>query len=258
MPAELVFASGGARRATAQVRRALTNGEVEALDERRVQVLGILRRQQRVLQPPRGTDLHAPLDADDPIVPTSLDLLTVDASGTSEAQDRRAVVGEAVGRDQRDSDEASAEDNAVESRRGISIGAATEHATGPQAGTHLDGRKQPQGSALAADERAEFINLKLNDVEIAQHAPVEVLCRCRGPLEPLRDGIAGMARDPGGRRNAHALDSQARDLVELPSSAAKTAVCGPRVRAERFPARVAAVPPPSARLRHKTSRGPRC
>ena len=54
-----------------------------------------------------------------------------------------------------------------------------------------------------------------------------------------------------GRRDAHALDAQARDLVELPSTAAKTGVHCPRVRAERLPAHLAAVPPPSARLRCK-------
>ena len=70
----------------------------------------------------------------------------------------------------------------------------------------------------------------------SQHPLVEALSRCRGSLEPSRDGGAGTACDPGGRRNAHALDPQACDLVELPSSAAKTAVRGPRVRAERAPA----------------------
>ena len=40
--AELVFASGVAWRPPAQIRRSLTNGEVETFDERRVQVLGIL------------------------------------------------------------------------------------------------------------------------------------------------------------------------------------------------------------------------
>ena len=39
---ELVFASGVTRRPPAQIRRSLTNGEVETLDERRVQSLGIL------------------------------------------------------------------------------------------------------------------------------------------------------------------------------------------------------------------------
>ena len=77
VPTELVFASGVAWRPPAQVRRPLTNCEVEALDERRVQGLGILRLQQRLLQPPRGTDLHAPLDSDDAIVPPILDNLTL-------------------------------------------------------------------------------------------------------------------------------------------------------------------------------------
>ena len=70
MPAELIFASRVTRRATTQVRGALTNGEVEALDERRVQVLGILRLHQRVLQLRSAPDLHPPLDSDDTIVPT--------------------------------------------------------------------------------------------------------------------------------------------------------------------------------------------
>ena len=81
--------------------------------------------------------------------------------------------------------------------------------------------------------------------------PPPFFSRCRGPLEPSRDGVAGMARDPGGRRNAHALDAQARNLVEFPTSAAKAAVRCPRVGAERSPADCAAVPPPSARLRCK-------
>ena len=42
VPAKLVFASGVAWRAPAQVRRPLTNGQIQALDERRVQGLGIL------------------------------------------------------------------------------------------------------------------------------------------------------------------------------------------------------------------------
>ena len=47
------------------------------------------------------------------------------------------------------------------------------------------------------------------------------------------------------------LDSQARNLFEFPSSAAKTVVRCSRVRAERSSADCAAVPPPSARFRCK-------
>ena len=87
------------------------------------------------------------------------------------------------------------------------MGAAAENTPGPQAGTHLDRRKQPQGAALAADERAACIRLQLNDVEIAQQPVIEARGSCRGSLEPSRDGGAGMARHSGGRRHADALDS---------------------------------------------------
>ena len=56
VPVELVGATGVAGRATAQVRRALANREVETLDERGVQGLGILRLPQRSLQPTRRAD----------------------------------------------------------------------------------------------------------------------------------------------------------------------------------------------------------
>ena len=51
VPVALVGATGVAGRATAHVRRALANREVETLDERGVQGLGILRLPQRSLQP---------------------------------------------------------------------------------------------------------------------------------------------------------------------------------------------------------------
>lgn len=79
MAAKLVCATSVARRAPAQVRRRLTNREVEAFNERGVQGFGILRRPQRSLQATRGADLHAPLDSDDTIVPPGLQYLTVDA-----------------------------------------------------------------------------------------------------------------------------------------------------------------------------------
>ena len=77
---------------------------------------------------------------------------------------------------------------------------------------------------------------------------IEALRSRRGPVEPARDRVAGMARDSGRRRNTRALDAQACDLIELPSRAAKPAVRSPRVCAERAPADCAPVPLPSAGL----------
>ena len=168
MPVELVGSTGVAGRATAQVRRALANREVETLDERGVQGLGILRLPQRRLQPTRRADPPAPFDADDAIVPPSLEHVTIDARRPKEALNHPNVVLEPIGRDQRESHHASAEDDVVEDGRGVSRGAAAEHAPGPQSGTHLDGRTPPCGSARVADERAELISLQLNDFEVAQ------------------------------------------------------------------------------------------
>ena len=248
MAAELLGATGVAGRPPAQVRRALANCEVQPFNKRRVQGLGILRLQQRVLQAAHRTDLHAPLDPDDAIVPPSLEHLTLNARGTKEAHDRSEVVLEAIRGDQWESDKAPAEDDVVEYSLGVSIGAAADETTRPQARTHLDGRKEPRGPALAVDEGIELISLKLNDFEVLQRAPVEALCRYRGPLEPACDGVAGTTRETGRGRQAHALDSQARHLVELRASAAKTAVRCPGIRAGRCPAYLATVPASSTRL----------
>ena len=58
--AKLVFTSRVRCRPTVQVSRALTNRQVEALDERRVQRLGILRLQQGFVQAASRADLQAP------------------------------------------------------------------------------------------------------------------------------------------------------------------------------------------------------
>ena len=130
VPVELVGATGVAGRATAHVRRALANREVETLDERGVQGLGILRLPQRRLQPTRRADPPAPFDSADAIVPPSLEHVTRDARRPQEALNHPNVVLEPLGRDQRESHHASAEDDGVADGRGVSRGAAAEHAPG--------------------------------------------------------------------------------------------------------------------------------
>ena len=110
---------------------------------------------------------------------------------------------------------------------------------------------QPDGLVLVTNERAELISLQLDEIEAPQHPVVEARRGGRGPLEPSGDGATGMPRDSGGPGKAHAFDAQARDLLELPSRAAKTAVRGPRVCADGAPADRASVPLPSAGLCRK-------
>ena len=152
VPVELVGATGVAGRATAQVRRALANREVETLDERGVQGLGILRLPQRSLQPTRRADPPAPFDADDAIVPPSLEHVTLDARRPKEALTHPNVVLEPIGRDQRESHHASAEDDVGEDGRGVLRGAAAEHAPGPQSGT----------PSMAANNHVALLLLPMN------------------------------------------------------------------------------------------------
>ena len=141
-----------------------------------------------------------------------------------------------------------AEDDVVEYSLGVSIRAAANETACPQPRRHLDDRKQPDWSTLAANEREELIGLELNYVEVRHHFPVESLCRFRGAFEPACDGVAGTTGETGRGRNAHALDSQARYLVELPASAAKAGIRRARIRADGSPAYPATVTPSATRL----------
>ena len=103
VPVALVGATGVAGRAPAHGRRAWANRAGETLDERGVQGLGIRRLPQRRLQPTRRADPPAPFDADDAIVPPSLEHVTRDARRPQEALNHPNVVLEPLGRDQRES-----------------------------------------------------------------------------------------------------------------------------------------------------------
>ena len=225
MPVELVGATGVAGRATAHVRRALANREVATLDERGVQGLGLLRLPPRSLQPTRRADPPAPFDSADAIVPPSLEHWTIDARRPQEALNHPNVVLEPIGRDQRESHHASAEDDVVEDGRGVSRGAAAEHAPGPQSGTPLDGRTQPCGSALVADERAELISSMISKSRnirwLKRFAAVEARSSHRAMVWrawPVTRAVAEMLT-PSTRRLAtwsNSLRAQRRPLYAVP------------------------------------------
>ena len=117
--------------------------------------------------------------------------------------------------------------------------------TGQAFRPHPDTKLEP---LMVLGDDVELIGLKLNDFEVPQHLPVEALCRSRGTLEPACDGVAGTSCETGRGRNAHALDSQARYLVELPPSAAKTGIRRTGIRADGCPAYLATVTPSATRL----------
>jgi hypothetical protein len=69
------------RSSAKKISRALSDREVQPLDERSVQFRGVLGVAQRLFESPRVTDQHSSLDLDDAIVPARLDHLAYRHAG---------------------------------------------------------------------------------------------------------------------------------------------------------------------------------
>src|SRR5262245_55297409 len=73
---ETFLPAGLTDRSPPQIGRALSDREIQPLNERGVQFHGVLRVPQSLLQPP-GSDHSSSLHSDHPIVPAGLDHLTI-------------------------------------------------------------------------------------------------------------------------------------------------------------------------------------
>ena len=73
------------QRATGEIRGALPDRQVKSLDEGRVEGRGVLRLGKRLRESPRYAENLTSFDSDDPIVPPSLQHLTVNAGDAEEA-----------------------------------------------------------------------------------------------------------------------------------------------------------------------------
>ncbi len=70
------------KRSSRKVCRALPDGQIQPLDERRVQCRGVLGVIERVFESPRGSVQRSPFDLDDAIVPARLEDLAVETRWT--------------------------------------------------------------------------------------------------------------------------------------------------------------------------------
>ena len=177
-------------------------------------------------------------------MPPSLEHLTLDALGTKEASDTPtsyskpsvAISGTPTRRPRRMTSLITAFVFRYE-RRSRTLPAHSREHTSRVANSHTVLRVRPmnvQRSSACSSRISKPRNIRW----LKRVAAVEARSSHRAMV--LRE-----------RPVTRAVAEQARDLVELPSTAAKTGVHCPRVRAERLPAHRAAVPPPSARLRGK-------
>ena len=84
---ELLRRASVGKRSSRKVCRALPDGQIQPLDERRVQCRGVLGVIERVIKSPRGSVQRSPFDLDDAIVPARFEDLAVEARWPEEATD---------------------------------------------------------------------------------------------------------------------------------------------------------------------------
>ena len=90
------------KRSSRKVCRALPDGQIQPLDERRVQCRGVLGVIERVFESPRGSVQRSPFDLDDTIVPARFEDLAVETRWPEEATDDFLVEFESIRDDQRE------------------------------------------------------------------------------------------------------------------------------------------------------------
>ncbi len=98
---KVILRSRVTRRATAKVRRSLPHRQIQPLDERGVQLVGVFGVVERIPKSPLVAYHQLRLDARDPVLPPGLDDLTVDVVDPERSLDHECVVLVTVGCDQR-------------------------------------------------------------------------------------------------------------------------------------------------------------
>ena len=76
---ELLLRASVGKRSPQEVRRALSNGQIQTLDERGVQTRGVLRVIECFFESPRGSMNGSSFDPHDAIVPSRLEDLRVES-----------------------------------------------------------------------------------------------------------------------------------------------------------------------------------
>ena len=232
-----------------QVRRPLTNCEVEPLDKRRVQrrrVLGVI---EGFIESPRSSNQRSSFDLHDTIIPARLENLAVQSRWTKDATDDLLVEIESVGDDQGKTLPIHPVGHVAQESKCVPVASTPDDGRGPETGPHLDRNKDPSRLPLPASERTNLVGLELLDDVSGDPSTVETAASGRRLLEPARDGVPGNPLDPSNRGNADTFDSESDDRVESRPSMLETVVRRAFGRRERLCAPDAPVstPPPGSR-----------
>ena len=229
------------KRSSRKVCRALPDGQIQPLDERRVQCRRVLGVIERVFESPRGSVQRSPFDLDDTIVPASFEDLAVETRWPEEATDDLLVEFESIRNDQGKMLEIHPPRKVVKQSVSVPVASPSRHRRWPEPRPDLDRNEDPTRRLLVARERANLVGLKLFGSEAGDPCVVELTTHLGCLLEPAGDGVPGNPFDPGNRGNADTLDSESDDHIESSSSMLETVVGRAFRRGERLSALAAPV-----------------
>ena len=229
------------KRSSRKVCRALPDGQIQPLDERRVQCRGVLGVIERVFESLRGSVQRSPFDLDDTIVPARLEDLAVKTRWPEEATDDLLVEIESIRDDQGKTLEIHPLRKVAKQSVSVPVASPSRHRRWPEPRPDLDRNEDPTRRLLVARERANLVGLKLFGSEASDPCVVESTTHLGCLLKPAGDGVPGKPFGPGNRGNADTLDSESDDPVESSSSMLETVVGRAFRRGERLSALAAPV-----------------
>ena len=201
-----------------QVRRSLPDRQVQSFDKRSVESRGVLGIGECLFEFRSRPDHPPPLDPDHPMVPTSLEDLTVETQWPEDSTDDVLVEFESIGHDQEVTVQFHATPSVSNQGERIAVASAPDDCRRPQARPNVDRRKDPDRLLFAAGDRANLVGLELSNIEPTDRLVVESSTPRRCSLEPTVDCIPGESLDAGDRRLVHPFDAEGGDLVESAAS----------------------------------------
>ena len=221
-----------AKRSAAEIRRSLTDGQVEPLDERRVELRGVLGFKERLLELPSGTDDLSSFNLDDAVVPPRLYHLPVHTDDSKHLADDSRVELVPVGDDQWGVARQHSTRSMSQECSGVSVTAAADDRRQPESRPNVERGKDPDGMVLVSENGANFISLELRHLEASDFSVAEPTTRLGGLLEPAVDGVPCESFHSGDGRLAETLDAESGDFVEGRAPVLETVIGGPSGGAE--------------------------
>ena len=213
---ECLLRAGVAWRPPTQVRRPLTNCEVEPLDKRRIQCRRVLGVIEGFIESPRGSNQRSSFDLHDTIIPARLENLAIETSWSKDASDDPLVEIESVGDDQGKTLPIHPVGHVAQESECVPVASTPDDGRGPETGPDFDRDEYPRQPRLAAGEGANFVGLELLDDEVKELAGERYARKDeleRGRRHGTNPGTVGLA---GQRVPIRVPRVRSQERVEIP------------------------------------------